>query len=80
MLLNTGASIFVKISKYKFFTDATQEQLSNYTLIADGVGVNWLELDEELSLKGFLREELKKLTGVNDTKPDGSSTAYAMAA
>lgn len=80
VFLNSGASILVKISKYKFFSKATQEQLSNYILIADGVGVNWPELDEDLSLKGFLREELKKLMGVNDTQPDGNSTQFAMAA
>jgi hypothetical protein len=37
---------------------ATVDQLNNYLLITDGVGIHWPELDEDLSLKGFLKEEL----------------------
>lgn len=78
VFLNSGASILVPISKYNFFSNATQEQLSNYILIADGVGINWPELDEDLSLKGFLKDELKKLVMIGDEKPSGN-TSYAMA-
>ena len=33
---------------------ATQEQRSSWTLIADGIGVRWEALDEELSLETIL--------------------------
>ncbi|MEM7108865.1 MAG: DUF2442 domain-containing protein [Bacteroidota bacterium] len=40
---------------------ATQSQLNDYRLIGKGVGVHWPQLDEDLSLKGFLREELSQV-------------------
>lgn len=33
---------------------ATPEQRRNYRLIADGVGVHWPDVDEDLSANGFL--------------------------
>jgi len=37
---------------------ASVENLNNYRLIADGVGIHWPDVDEDLSLKVFLKEEL----------------------
>ncbi|KEO71858.1 DUF2442 domain-containing protein [Anditalea andensis] len=39
---------------------ATLEQLHNYRLIGKGAGVHWPDLDEDLSLKGFLKEEIDR--------------------
>ena len=66
IFLNTHKLINLKISDYPFLKNATQKQLDNWRLIAGGVGVNWEELDEDLSLKGFInsiksKEERAKL-------------------
>jgi hypothetical protein len=78
--LNTGNNLQFPIANYKRLTNASEAQLNNSRLIANGVGVHWPEIDEDLSLKGFLKDELKRLTGVNNEKPDGSPNPYAMAA
>ena len=54
VFLNSGASLLIPISKYRFFSNASQEQLVNYTLIADGVGINWPDLDEDIGVEGLL--------------------------
>ena len=38
--------------------NASTKELRNYRLIAKGVGIHWPDLDEDLSLKGFLQEEV----------------------
>lgn len=37
---------------------ASSDQLNNYRLISNGIGIHWPDLDEDLSLKEFLKEEL----------------------
>lgn len=37
---------------------ATPSELNNCQLIANGVGIHWPDLDEDISLKGFLEEEV----------------------
>ena len=57
VLLNTGVSFSIPISNYRLLATGTTAQLKNYELIADGVGVHWNDLDEDLSLKGFLQKQ-----------------------
>jgi hypothetical protein len=38
---------------------ANKTELARYELIGGGTGIYWPSLDEDLSLKGFLRDELK---------------------
>ncbi|MBN8577016.1 MAG: DUF2442 domain-containing protein [Cytophagales bacterium] len=38
--------------------NATEKQLHQYKL--SRTGIHWPELDEDLSLRGFLKEELQK--------------------
>jgi hypothetical protein len=42
-------------------SEATQDQLNNYEFMGDGVAIHWPELDEDLSLKGFLQDELVQM-------------------
>jgi hypothetical protein len=60
IILNTKAILRQKISSYLKLQNATKTQLNNYELIAKGTGVHWPDLDEDLSLKGFLRDEIKR--------------------
>lgn len=61
ILLNTGSVLKEPLSRYSSLSTATVEQLSNYELIGGGVGIHWPDLDEDLSLKGFLRNSLKDI-------------------
>ncbi len=61
IFLNSGKLLFTFLDKYKRLTGASEAELKNYQLIANGKGVHWPDLDEDLSLKGFLRDELKQM-------------------
>ncbi len=57
IVLNNKKILKRKISLSKRLSSATPEQLQNLRLISGGVGVHWPDVDEDLSLKGFLKEE-----------------------
>jgi len=60
IILNTGSVLKERISKYFLLTDVTKAELMNYQFIGGGTGVHWPELDEDLSLKGFLRDAIRE--------------------
>ncbi len=62
VVLNTKAVLHQKLSNYSLFKKANKEALMQFEINANGTGVHWPLLDEDLSLKGFLRDELKNLT------------------
>jgi len=45
--------------------EAEKNQLLQYELISGGIGIHWPLLDEDLSLKGFLQDELRKVVKSN---------------
>ena len=57
--LNTDLVFITPIRSYKGLKNASIKHLKNYKLIAGGTGIHWPELDEDLSLKGFLKEFLR---------------------
>jgi len=57
VVLNTKVVLNQRLSAYSFLKNADKSQLQQYRLIAGGTGVHWPELDEDLSLKGFLRSD-----------------------
>ena len=59
--LNTKAMLRQRISSYKSLIEASTSDLANFELIAGGKGVHWPTLDEDLSLKGFLQQELRNI-------------------
>lgn len=61
IFLNTSAIFKQKLSNYSRLKNASQGDLNKYELIAGGTGIHWKRLDEDLSLKGFLRDELKNM-------------------
>jgi hypothetical protein len=63
VILNTKAILRQKISSYPRLKHATNEQLHHYEFIGNGTGIHWPDMDEDLSLKGFLKDELKKIVG-----------------
>ena len=58
IILNTKAVLRQKLSAYKLLKAADKNSLLQYELTGNGTGVHWPLLDEDLSLKGFLRDEL----------------------
>ena len=68
VILNTKAVLHIKLSSYPTLAMAKKEVLLKYELIADGVGIHWSLLDEDLSLKGFLQDELKNIVKVDNTQ------------
>jgi len=56
LILNNGKHIQTNLSLYPNLKSATQENLENWTLIGNGIGMHWRNLDEDLSQKGFIKE------------------------
>ncbi len=56
--LNTNLKFETPTRNYKGLKNASGKRLRNYKLIGSGIGINWPDLDEDLSLKGFIKEFL----------------------
>ena len=61
IVLNSKAVLQQKISHHSLLAKGTEVQLLNYELMANGTGVHWPDLNEDLSLKGFLQDEIRKV-------------------
>lgn len=61
IILNTKAVLRQPISAYPGLKNADKNSLVQYQLTGNGTGIHWSALDEDLSLKGFLRDELKNV-------------------
>lgn len=58
--LNNGHQIKSRLSLFGKLTNSNLNSLNNFKLIANGTGIHWPDLDEDLSLKGFLKEFLRQ--------------------
>ena len=56
VLLNNAHAIKVQISNFPALKKATQEELAQWELSGNGIGIRWNVLDEDLSLKGLIKE------------------------
>lgn len=61
VILNTKVVLTQNLSSYKSLKKADKSQLLQYEFVGKGTGVHWPKLDEDLSLKGFLQNELRKV-------------------
>lgn len=52
--LHDGRTISVPLSWYPRLVHATPEERNNWELIGTGEGIHWPDLDEDLSVEGFL--------------------------
>lgn len=59
--LNTQAVLSHNISFYHLLKGAEKSKLLQYELTGGGTGIHWPLLDEDLSLKGFLQYELRRV-------------------
>jgi hypothetical protein len=56
VLLNNKKVLKRPLSDFKRLAAATEAQLTNFE--NDGIGIHWPDVDEDLSLRGFLKYEL----------------------
>jgi len=49
-----GRTISVPLSWSWRLSDATSEQRSHYEIFADGTGIRWPDIDEDISVRGML--------------------------
>ncbi|MEX0843712.1 MAG: DUF2442 domain-containing protein [Balneolaceae bacterium] len=54
VLLEDGREIAVPLEWFPKLRDASKKQRNNWRFIGGGVGIHWEELDEDLSVEGFL--------------------------
>ena len=64
VILTNGKVLQRKISLSQRLQKADEMQLANYELIGKGTGIHWPDVDEDLSLKGFLEEEITRLSRI----------------
>jgi len=56
LVLNSGDVLQARISDFERLTKATAAQLKKWRLIGGGIGIHWEAVDEDLSLRGFIRD------------------------
>ena len=59
VLLNTGKAFKFSYKKFPKLNKANQNELNNFRLIGGGVGIHWNIIDEDLSLKGIIKEAVQ---------------------
>ena len=52
--LSDGRSISVPLAWYPRLTHGTPDERNNWRLIANGGGIHWLDLDEDISVENLL--------------------------
>jgi Protein of unknown function (DUF2442) len=67
ILLSNAKALQVPIHHFERLKNASQDDLNNWELIDNGIGIRWVNIDEDLSLKALLKESaLNKLAGKKD--------------
>ena len=56
IVLNSGDVLQARILDFERLKKATDTQLKKWRLIGGGIGIHWEALDEDLSLRGFIRD------------------------
>lgn len=59
IVLNSGDVLQARLSDFERLKKASEGQLKKWRLIGGGVGINWEALDEDLSLRGFIRDSVQ---------------------
>ena len=60
VVLNNGSVLQARISDFERLKKATGAQLKKWRLIGEGIGIHWEALDEDLSLRGFIRDKVQR--------------------
>lgn len=62
IVLNNGKILKRTLSAQTSLAEANLAQLEQFELLGNGTGIHWPELDMDLSLRGFLLEEITHLS------------------
>lgn len=57
--LEDGRTVVVPLEWFPKLRDASPTQLADYRLIGQGIGIQWPQLDEDISVKGLLMPQVK---------------------
>jgi hypothetical protein len=73
ILLNNAHALKVPINHFIKLKNASQADLDKWKLTGNGIGIRWENIDEDLSLKGLIKESalasiLHRLKGKKDTQ------------
>ena len=73
VIFNNGKLLKIRISDYPKLKKASVKQLQDWKLISGGVGIRWKAIDEDLSMKGFIKtaalnDALRNLQGQGGTE------------
>ncbi len=60
IVLNSGDVLQARISDFERLKKATAPQLKKWRLIGGGIGIHWEAVDEDLSLRGFIRDSAQQ--------------------
>jgi hypothetical protein len=77
IVLNSGDVLQARISDFDRLKKATTAQLRKWRLIGGGLGIHWGSVDEDLSLRGFIRDSAQQdaLRRLAPTRPPKRSKA-----
>ena len=56
IVLSSGDVLQARLSDFERLKKATAAQLKKWRLIGGGIGIHWEAVDEDLSLRGFIRD------------------------
>ena len=59
VVLADGRRLSVPLAWFPRLLHASPEQLENYELLGEGLGIHWPDLDEDLSVAHLLRAEVE---------------------
>lgn len=60
IVLKSGDVLQARLSDFERLKKASDAQLKKWRLIGGGMGINWEALDEDLSLRGFIRDSVQQ--------------------
>ena len=60
IVLSSGDVLQARLSDFVRLKKASEAQLKKWRLIGGGIGINWDALDEDLSLRGFIRDSAQQ--------------------
>ncbi|MEP7234648.1 MAG: DUF2442 domain-containing protein [Ignavibacteriota bacterium] len=68
VILEDGRIVFVPLAWYPRLLSASRKALKNFEWIGKGLGIHWPEIDEDLSVDGFLKAQKAPLTQFKTSK------------
>ncbi len=60
VVLSSGDVLQARLSDFERLKKASEAQLKKWRLIGGGIGIHWEALDEDLSLRGFIRDSAQQ--------------------